>query len=185
MKVNDGKLKCRRNYLQTDSWQSLPAAPSTLSCVGRGQLRARSAVCPGGSCVSCCRGWFLELLKDTVSHQPYPKAVRPAFVRAATILFDDGMGNRSIVSRGYRGGEGRREGLLSARDRGYRCFDKRERFDFGEEGAGTMRMERKKKTRKRNYRRSVNNNVGYRATDATRKRVSSAAANRLLYGRGL
>lgn len=61
----------------------------------------------------------------------------------------------------------------------------RERFDFGEEGAGTMRMERKKKTRKRNYRRSVNNNVGYRATDATRKRVSSAAANRLLYGRGL
>lgn len=41
-----------------------------------------------------------------------------------------------------------------------------------------VKIDRTKETQ-HNYRRSVNNKVGYRTTDATRKRVSSAAANRL------
>lgn len=68
---------------------------------------------------------------------------------------------------------------LSIYNRGYRCFVQ-EIFDFvgrseGEEGAkidGT-------KESQHNYQWSVNNEVGYQKPDATRKQVSSAAANRL------
>lgn len=75
MKVNDGKLKCRRNYLQTDSWRSLSAAPSLHAFVRRqGQLRARSAVCPkaekrlgGEAAFPVAGGGFWKLLKDAAS----------------------------------------------------------------------------------------------------------------------
>lgn len=156
MKVNDGKLKCRRNYLQTDSWRSLSAAPSLHAFVRRqGQLRARSAVCPkaekrlgGEAAFPVAGGGFWKLLKDAAS-RCIPRPCSSILLRR---LFD-GMGNRSIVLREYRAKRwrtkrrrrGARRIIVSSWSRVSVFWQ--ERFDFGGEERAGVRMGRKKKTR--------------------------------------